>query len=87
MSEIFEYNIAHFPSSNDLHKNKMKLIHPDQYQIKNLALDMVSYINNNFRLSESDEKFSELYNLIQSQKYKVDILRDALVPIETTSSS
>ena len=38
-------------------------------------------------ISESDEKFSELYNLIQSQKYKVDILRDALVPIETTSSS
>ncbi len=81
LNEIFEYNIAHYPSANDLHKKKMKLIHPDQYQIKNLALDMVSYINNDFRLSESDEKlqfkFFEIYKKkINTDQFKECFLKD-----------
>jgi hypothetical protein len=32
-------------------------------------------------LSVSDDKLIKLYDLLQSQKYKVNVLRDALVPV------
>ena len=55
LEEIFKKNMAYFFITKDIDSSGIKLIQPDQNQIRDLALDMVNHINNNFSLTEEQE--------------------------------
>ncbi len=66
LSEIFKLKLAFFDSYKDFESTNIKLIKPNQEDIKNLALDMIEYINNDFILNNEDlelnNKFLEQYS-------------------------
>ena len=76
LSEIFDHNIAHFPGTNYLHHNNIRLVHPNKYQIRDLALDMVDYIKNDFKLSERDEKLQLKFFEIYKKKLNTNYFKE-----------
>ena len=78
VSEIFKRDVAYFSNSRDLEKRNIKLVKPDRNQIKDLVLDMVNYINDDFKLDNSCEylskKFINVYKKnINSNKFISDL--------------
>ena len=79
LSEIFEYNLAYFSGSQYLYENNIKLIHPDKYQIRDLVLDMIDYIKNDFKLSEMDEKLQTKFFEIYKKKLNSDYFKETFL--------
>ena len=72
LREIFEYKLAFFDSYTDFEGTNIKLIKPNKEDIKNLALDMIEYVNNDFKLTHENLKinneFLEQYNKLCSSE-------------------
>ena len=75
LSEIFDYNVAYFSGTKDLSQNNIKLLHPNKYQIRDLALDMVNYIKHDFKLSDSDERLQTRFFEIYKKKLNTDYFK------------
>ena len=89
IKEIFDFNIAHFQGTPDLLNNNIKLVQPDQNQIKDFVIDMVNYIKNDFKLLNDDEKlqsdFIKIYkNNLSSKNFIDNFLRDVKSEIDTS---
>lgn len=72
LKEIFKKKIAFFSKTSELEASNIKLIKPDQNQIRDLVLDMVNYINNDFKLQKEEEFLSEKFINIYNENINSD---------------
>ncbi len=69
LKEIFDYNVAYIQRTQDLSNNKVKLLQPDENQIKNFVIDMVNYIKNDFKLLQNEEQLQSDFLKIYKKKF------------------
>lgn len=70
IDEIFKKNLAYFDDEKHLINNGIKLIKPNPNDIKNFVIDMVNYINNDFKLNQEDEENNKSFFKIYDKNIK-----------------
>ena len=70
IDEIFKKNLAYFEDEKHPINNGIKLIKPNPNDIKKFVIDMVNYINNDFKLNQEDEENNKSFFKIYDKNIK-----------------
>ena len=61
LHEIFEQNLAYSLIGEDFTNKRIKLLDLSPQEINQSTIDMINYIDNNFKLSKKNERINQLF--------------------------